>query len=371
MRAAFEASFVGLTIADLGWARAARTAPADLLTDHPEATPARVVRVDRGRLLLVASGDGSLAHVRDQTPDHPDGAGPTVVGDWVLVEPPSLEAGGYGFARARLPRGGVLARRRTTDSTRPQVLAANLDLVLVAEALAPDRTVNEARVARFVAIAAAGDVDVHVVLTNADRVEPASVPSEVAGAPATATSVVDGQGIDAVRELLAPGSTATIVGASGAGKSSLVNALVGEPVLAVGGRRSSGTGRHVTSVSRLVPLAHGALLVDTPGVRLVGMHAGVDASVLAPMEISALADQCRFRDCHHDGEPGCAVAAAIEAGNLPVDAIATWRKLEREALREQARVDDRLRRELNAGQRAIGREVERARRRGEIVERRR
>lgn len=383
MRATFEASFATFDLAGLGWARAARSAPADLLADHPTAAPARVVRVDRGRMLLVAAGDGSLRHVRDRsTPDRDDAHDPPVVGDWVLIEPPELGADGFGFARARLPRDGVLARRRVDGLSVPQALAANVDLVLVAEALDPDRTINEARIGRFVAIAAAGGMEVVVLLTGVDRLEvrlqaagddPVALldlPDEIAGARTLATSIVDGRGIDAVRDLLGPGTTATIVGASGAGKSSIANALIGEPLLAVGDRRVTGTGRHTTSVSRLVPLPHGGLLVDTPGIRSVGMHADVDASVLETSAIGELAGQCRFGDCQHDGEPGCAVDAAIAAGDLSEHAVTEWRKLEREARRARARVDERVRRELSAEFMTKARGYTKARRRGEYPERR-
>ena len=384
---AWEATFHDLDLAALGWSTAVRSAPAELFTDHPDARPARVVRVDRGRMLLVADGSGSLHHVRDRTERASPRGRPhehehAVVGDWVLIDDPALHAGGYGFARALLPRAASLARRRDTSSTAPQVLAANVDLVLVAEALEPDRRINEARIARFVALGAAGGADVRVLLTGADRLgtpvgdRAGDVPRSVAGADAIATSVVDERGLDELRDLLPLGTTATIVGASGAGKSSIANALLGAPLLAVGERRGSGTGRHTTSVSRIVPIPGGGLLVDTPGIRAVGMHGGVDPDELTPgtgvgRSIGELAAACHFGDCRHDGEPGCAIVAAIDAGDLPADASATWRKLEREARYEQARVDERLRREIGTEWRRTAREVERARRRGEIVERRR
>jgi ribosome biogenesis GTPase len=360
---AFADSFLTIDLPGLGWARAARAAPIELLTRRPDLMPARVVRVDRGRRVLIATGDGSLRGAHDRIGDEP-----VVVGDWVLAEP----VGDDLVARGLVPRDGVLARRRDTDSSAPQVLAANVDTVLVAEALEPDRTINERRAARFVALATSGGADVVVLLTGADRLTGEGIlPERIAGRRAIATSIVDGRGVAELRELLGPGTTAAIVGASGAGKSSLVNALLGEPLLAVGERRATGTGRHTTSVSRLVPLAHGALLVDTPGIRAVGMHHGADASELAPPLLAELAAACRFSDCAHDGEPGCAVAAAIERGELDPDAIDQWHRLEREALREQARSDAKVRSELRAHHRQQGKAVERARRRGEIVERRR
>ncbi|MCW2924327.1 MAG: rsgA [Thermoleophilia bacterium] len=366
-KATLDDAFANLDLNDLGWPRAVRAAPAELLTDHPDAHPARVVRVDRGRMLLVATGGSAPIHARDRS----DETDPAVVGDWVLVEPPELGADGFGFARARLPRTSVLARRRDTDSTVPQALAANVDLVLVVEALAAGRQPNEGRVARLVALARASGADAHVLLTHADTWGDALIPTEVAGAPALATSIVDGRGFGELADLLGAGVTATLVGASGSGKSSIVNALHGGALRAVAATRGSGTGRHTTATSQLVPLASGALLADTPGIRAVGMHADVDVATLAPSAITRLAPTCRFGDCLHDGEPGCAVQAAIDRGDLDPDSVTEWRKLEREALRERARADARLRRELKSEQLVRAKGYTRARRRGEIPDKRR
>ncbi|MCW2928056.1 MAG: GTPase EngC [Thermoleophilia bacterium] len=367
-RETLDAAFARLDLETLGWSRAIRAAPAELLTEHPDATPARVVQVDRGRLLRVATGSAPPVHVRDRT--EPRDGTPAVVGDWVLVEPPALDAGGLAFARCRLPRRGELARRDDTDSSHPRIMAANVDLVLVVEALAPGREINVNRVARVAALATASGIDVRVLLTHADTVTD-DPPSTVAGHAAIATSIVDGRGLDEVAALLAPGTTATVVGASGAGKSSMVNALAGTDLQAIAETRASGTGRHTTSVARLVPLPGGALLVDTPGVRLVGMHGGVDADDVLPDEVAELMAACRFTNCAHEGEPGCAIAAAIDAGELDEDVLVSWRRLEREALRERARSDAKVRSELRASHRRTGKEVTRARRKGEIVERRR
>jgi len=237
--------------------------------------------------------------------------------------------------------------------------------VIVAEALQVGRAVNASRVARLAALATAGGADVHVLLTGVDRLpDDEAVPGSVGGFPATATSIVDGRGIDAVRDLLAPGTTATVVGASGSGKSSLVNALLGDETVAVGEQRGSGTGRHTTSAARLVPLPGGGMLVDTPGIRAVGMHADVDVESLAPPVLVELARTCRFGDCGHAGEPGCAVEAAIADGTLDRSDVDAWRKLEREALRERARSDARLRRELHDERMRTSRSYVKARRSG-------
>lgn len=357
-RSSLAAAFESFDLGDLGWARAARSVPPEMVESHPDWLPARVVRVDRGRMLLVATGGEPPRHVHDRTAADGD----AVVGDWLLLEDD--------VARIRLPRATTLERRRDSRSTSPQPIAANVDLALVVEALDPGRAINASRVARFVAIAQAGDIDALVVLTHADQLGEAPPPTSVAGVPALATSIVDGRGIEELRARLGRGITGTVVGASGAGKSSLVNALLATRLQAVTQRRGSGTGRHTTSTGLLVPLPGGGLLADTPGIRAVGMHAGVDADALAPVTVAELAGGCRFRDCRHEAEPGCAVRAAIEAGSLAADSVSAWRRLEREALREQARADERLRRELAAERMSTTRANVRARRRGEYPERR-
>ncbi|MCB0878927.1 MAG: ribosome small subunit-dependent GTPase A [Thermoleophilia bacterium] len=355
--AAWRARLGEQTLDQLGWTRAVRMLPLDWMDDDDRACPARVVRVDRGGLLLVATGSAPPTRVRARLDEQ------VVVGDWLLVADD--------VARRLVPRASLLARRDPTRSTHPQPIAANADVVLVVEALAPDRSINDGRVARIAALARAAGSTPHVVLTNSDRIEDhGSLPATVAGAPATATSIVDGTGIEEVRGLVGRGSTAVLAGASGAGKSSLVNALLDDELLAVGARRGSGTGRHTTATSRLVPVPGGGLLVDTPGVRLVGMHAGAGESLLGG-EVEALAEHCRFRDCRHDGEPGCAVAAAVDRGELEAGTLRSLRQLEREARYERARADAGARAELRRDRRARGREAARARRSGEFVERRR
>ena len=367
-RASFARTFQNLDLAALGWSRAVRGAPPELLSRHAHAVPARVVRVDRGGSLLVAPGTGDLVRLHD----HCGADDPCVVGDWVLIdagEPgagAAANAGALSRACGRIPRTGVLARRRGESSTAPQALAANVDLVLIVEALTGRRGANAGRIARMKALAMADGIDTHVVMTHGDQ----AGDDCPLGAGDIVTSIVDGRGLDELRELFATGVTGVLVGASGAGKSSLVNALLGEELRATAARRASGFGRHTTSAGQLMPLPGGGMVIDTPGVRLLGMHADVDVDSLRPPELEALAAACRFTDCSHDVEPGCAVTEAIARGELPADAVTSWRRLEREALRERARSDARLRRELGAGMAALTREVERARRRGEIRQRR-
>lgn len=305
----------------------------------PSLTPARVLAQHRGAWLIRApepesgpefgSGPAAvprLAVARGRLRDDDDGLGSPVTGDWVAVD-------AAGAICAVLPRTGSIVRRAPGEGpARGQVLAANVDLALVAEPLpAP----NERRAERLAALASAGGVPAALVLTKADLAddggfgEAARVARRLGLADAVAVSAADGD-VGVLRTLLASGTTAVLLGPSGAGKSTLVNALLGDDVQATGDvRASDGRGRHTTVARELIALPGGALLIDTPGVREAGVWDGTGATFA---DVDALAAECRFADCTHAGEPGCAVA-----GTVPPDRLEAWRKL----AREQAWVDDR------------------------------
>ena len=250
---------------------------------------------------------------------------PPVTGYWV-----ELDSGGA--ISAVLERRGTLVRRAAGDATAAEVLAANVDLALVVESL-PDP--NERRAERLVALALAGGVPAALVLTKSDLAEDgqtaaARMARHLGLADGLAVSAQDGSGLGILRTLLVPGETAALIGRSGAGKSTLVNALLGEDRQATRPvRAGDGRGRHTTVTRELIELPGGALIVDTPGLRAVGLWDGAGAAFA---DISELAAGCRFADCRHDTEPGCAVRDAVDPGRL-----AGWRKLER----EQARLEDR------------------------------
>ncbi len=333
----------------------------------------RVVRVDRGAVLVVPLdeavpldhaaplGDagplGDVApHVR--TPDAParrveldrdglvpDGDGdrlaPTV-GDVVVVEP---RADGVPHVARLEPRRSVLLRDSAGGSSRTQALAANVDVVLIAEHLDPDPHLG--RVERLLTLAWRSGARPVVVLTKADLVpDPDGMAAEVAavapGADVHAVSATAGTGLEPLRAMLAPGTTLVVVGPSGAGKSTLVNALAGAEVMTTGERRADGRGRHTTTHRELVTLPGGALLVDTPGLRGVGVVADEAALDAAFADVSDLARRCRFADCAHRTEPGCAVRAALESGDLSERRYASWQRLAREAAWQARRSDARL-----------------------------
>jgi ribosome biogenesis GTPase len=254
-----------------------------------------------------------------------------------------------------LERRGTLVRQAAGEATAAQVLAANVDLALVVESL-PDA--NERRAERLVALALAGGVPAALVLTKSDLAEngqpaAARMARRLGLVDAVAVSAHDGSGLDILRTLLMPGETAAMIGRSGAGKSTLVNALLGEdrqdtrPV-----RAGDGRGRHTTVTRELIELPGGALIVNTPGLRAIGLWDGPGDAFA---DVDDLAAGCRFADCRHDTEPGCAVREAVDPGRL-----AAWRKLER----EQARLEDRkaAARARKESARALTREVRAAQR---------
>jgi ribosome small subunit-dependent GTPase A len=228
-----------------------------------------------------------------------------------------------------------------------QVVAANLDTVLVVDALTGPARLR--RVERYLAVAWSSGATPVVVLTKADLCDDVAavveqVREDAFGVEVLAVSSVTGEGVDAVRALLPPGRTGAMVGPSGVGKSSLVNALSGETIADTGEiRESDGRGRHTTTARELHLLPGGGLLVDTPGMRELALYDDGEGVDTAYADVTALAADCRFRDCQHRTEPGCAVAAAIEDGSLDPARYSAWRKLQAEAHRQLLRVDARAR----------------------------
>lgn len=307
------------------------------------ATPARVARCAAGRLLL-ETGSGQRAGTA------PAGTEP-VTGDWVLTD----RHGGTHL----LPRRTELVRGAGRRAARGQVLAANIDVVLVVMALAT--APNLGRLARMLAVAWDSGAQPVVVLTKADLTGTADTEREevaetALSAPVVATSTVDGRGLDELRAHLRPGRTAALLGVSGAGKSSLLNALAGAELAKVGEVGATGKGRHTTVARELRVVPGLGVLLDTPGLRGVQLWQSEDGLDRAFADIVELAARCRFRDCGHDREPGCAVTAAVEAGELSARRVAAHARLDREV----AWLRDRYGARLRAEQRRQWREIARA-----------
>jgi ribosome biogenesis GTPase len=293
---------------------------AALLAQHwPDATPGRVVRND-GSALIVALPDGIEVATYE-----PNSALQPVVGDWVAVV--------AGHVEGILPRDGLL-RRRSARSEAEQQLAANVDVVLLVCGV--DRPVKTGRIQRGATLAWDAGAVPKVVLTKAALNEDLDqIVAEVTGANPSLdviiTSVREGRGLDELREVIRD-QTVVMLGESGAGKSSIVNALLGDDTAATGAvRKGDAKGRHTTTSRHLHVFPGGGALIDTPGIRQVGVWVDPEAVNAAFPEIGELADGCRFRDCSHDGEPGCAVEAAVAAGSLAADRLDAWRMLIAEA----------------------------------------
>jgi ribosome biogenesis GTPase len=346
--------------------------------------PGRIVRVDRGRCDVVT--ESGLARVLLSGLRRSDPLDAPCTGDWAALRSasapapdpdpdpypapdpdPDLDpdlAPDMGLALnlgvelelvALLPRRSAIVRSSASRSSHGQVLAANVDLVIIAVSLAA--SVDPARLERLLALAWESGAQPLIALTKVDLIADAdAVHAETRavapGLDVLAVSAETGQGIDELRASI--GGTAVLLGSSGAGKSTLANALLGEEVLATGEvRAQDGKGRHTTVRRELVALPGGGVLIDTPGLRGISLYDAAEGLEQVFADIEHLAAGCRFADCAHDSEPGCAVQAAISAGELAGRRLASYRKLQRENDWATSRTDARLRGELTDRQKAI------------------
>jgi ribosome biogenesis GTPase len=304
----------------LGWdAALAEAASAEVA--HAGATPGRVARVDRGWATVMTATETLRVQLAGRT---------VATGDWILVE--------NGQVVATLPRRSAFVRGDAGEgrSRRPQVVAANVDVVLVVQSLTSGPNIR--RLERELVLGFESGASPVVVLSKADLVDRSDVERgiEVARAAASGvevvvTSAITGEGLDRLRALANADRTVALIGASGVGKSRLVNGLVGDSVQAVGEvRENDQRGRHTTTARELVALPGGGWLVDTPGLRSVALWDADEGLSRVFSDIEALAARCRFRDCSHGPEPDCAIRAAIASGELDAARFEHYRKLDRE-----------------------------------------
>ena len=262
------------------------------------------------------------------------------VGDWVGLAD--------GLVRAVLPRRSAIVRKSAGLTSEPQTLAANVDVAFIVTSLGPD--LEPRRIERYLVTVWESGASPEVVLTKADRMEDpwglvAEVEAVALGVPVHVVSALTGQGVDALRARVGDGATAVLIGSSGVGKSTLVNRWVGRELMAVKETRADDDeGRHTTTHRELIVLPGGGVVIDTPGIRELQLwdSGGMEEAFA---DVEELAAACRFSDCSHNTEPGCAVKAALASGDLPVERHASWLKLQRELRSIELRHNARLRKE--------------------------
>lgn len=313
--------------------------------DRPDQRPGRVTRVDRGVCTVITAdgsqrasvGGGLLAAAARDPLRLP------CTGDWVVLRSWPDECT---TIDAVLPRRTAIIRAGAGAEAVAQVLATNLDFAAVIASVDPEPDLG--RIERLLAIAWESGAQPVVVLTKVDlAADPDTIVAEVAqvapGVEVHAVSAITGSGLTGLRGYVGRGQTLALLGASGSGKSTLVNALAGAPVMQTQAiRRTDGRGRHTTTFRALIPLPGGGCVVDTPGIRAVGLFDGVAGLERTFADIEALARSCRFPDCRHEREPGCAVQAALAAGEVTPRRVQSWHRLHREVAHAMRRHDTRL-----------------------------
>ncbi|QDQ16646.1 ribosome small subunit-dependent GTPase A [Streptomyces spectabilis] len=320
--------------------------------------PGRVIRVDRGSCDLVVTEEGVIrADTTYVTPHDPLRV--ICTGDWAAVDAPG---GDPRYVRDYLPRRTSFVRSTSSKRSEGQILAANVDHAVIAVSLAAELDLG--RVERFLALGWESGAQPVVVLTKADLVPDAAslghlvqdVETAAPGVPVLPVSAAQGDGVDVLAAVVS-GGTSVLLGQSGAGKSTLANALAGADVMDVRAVRDvDGKGRHTTTTRNLIPLPGGGVLIDTPGLRGVGLWDAGSGVGQVFAEIEELAGGCRFQDCAHVAEPGCAVLAALEDGTLHERRLDSYRKLLRENQRIVAKTDARVRAEMRREWRRRGAE---------------
>ena len=304
---------------------------------QPELTPARVVEELRGLYRVRTSEAEFLAEVVGKR--RREGMGFPAVGDWVAVRPMPA-------ARTQiehiLPRKTKLSRKVVGRQLREQVVGANLDTVFVVTSL--NRDFNLRRIERYLTLVLEGGARPVVLLNKADLCADttafeAELSTVAAGVPVHSLSARAVQGLEILRQYIVYGETAAFVGSSGVGKSTIINRLAQSSLPTGPVREADDRGRHTTTTRQMIFLQEGGMVIDTPGMRELQLWESDDGVEKAFDDIASIGERCRFRNCNHQGEPGCAVEAAVESGGLERDRFESYRKLRAELAFQQRKID--------------------------------
>lgn len=330
-----------LNLKDYGWSNSfasdfaalsiPHTSPARVALDHRELYVLYTEQGDR-----TATLSGRFRHQLGRRVDFP------VVGDWVAAQ---VHDDAQATIHAVLPRRSLFSRKMAGATTEVQLLAANVDVACLVSGL--DHDFNLRRIERYLVLAWDSGANPVLVLNKADLCPDvdahlAELEAIAPGVPVLTLSAAQGEGIAPLRELLNPGQTAVLLGSSGVGKSTITNQLLGREIQVTQETRSQdGKGRHTTTHRELLRLPNGALLIDTPGLREIQLWASEDSLHDTFADIDELAQSCRFRDCQHQHEPGCAVQEAIANGLLNEERLMSYQKLQRELAHLERKQDQR------------------------------
>jgi ribosome biogenesis GTPase / thiamine phosphate phosphatase len=324
-------------LAQLGW----NDELAAEFESHDGLEPGRVTVQHRGAWEVATEGDDALVEITGRLRHAAEPGELPVVGDWV-----GLRAGQIDLV---LPRRSKFSRKTPFTEISEQVLVANVDVAFLVMGL-DERDFNVRRLERYLTTAWEGGTTPVIVLNKADLADDldaalAETEAVAFGVPVHVVTAVAGEGVELLRPYLSGGKTGVLLGSSGVGKSTLINALLGEGRLATGEVRSDGRGRHTTTHRELLLLPDGGVLIDTPGLRELQLWETDGGLDKAFADIADLVNQCRFSDCAHRTEPGCAVREALAEGTLPDERWESYLKLQRELEHLERKLDPRLRSE--------------------------